>query len=323
MKKRMQTGIAAGIVLCLLPGTVCSEALAEESRITKIALEITTDFAPGESIEDGDIQIYADSSEYKVDEWKILNEETAWEGAVVPAVEIVLSQTADPKFSYIGADNLTVRGTEYTFVSSKRSEKDTILNIIIKLPPVAGDMDVPGAIRLDSNGTVSWTPDEHTSYYRVKVYRGSHKVKEVSTYGTLVSLQDVITQPGSYHVKISGVSKYDEKDKADWEISDDLYFTEGMISAFVQPAERLEGMWKRSGEDWFYVNPGDHPASAQWQLIDGKWYFFDAQGIMQRGWVAWNEQWYYCAEDGSMLADGVTPDGYAVGTDGAVTGKEN
>lgn len=323
MKKRIRAGILAGIVLCLLPKTLCSQVLADGSRITKIALDVTTDFAPGESIEDEDIQIFTNSNTYKVDEWKILNEETVWEGAVVPVVEVVLSQTADPKFSYIGADNLTVRGADFTFISSKRSEKDTILNVIIKLMPIAGEAETTAAIYLDSNGIVSWVPDEHTSYYRVKVYQENHLLKEISTYGTLVSLQEIITQSGNYRVKISGVSKYDGKDKTDWEVSDDRYFDERMIAAFTLPAESLEGQWKKSGEDWFYVNPGEHPAAAQWQFIDGKWYFFDAQGIMQRGWVAWNEQWYYCAEDGSMLTENVTPDGYLVGTDGAATGKEN
>ncbi len=324
MKKRMWTGfLSAAMAFSLLPGGPCSQVMADGSRITKIAVDITTDFAPGESIEDGDIQISTDSSEYQIDEWKLLNEETVWEGGTVPVVEIVFSQTADPKFSYIGADNLTVRGADFTFISSKRSEKDTILTMVIKLLPVTGDVETAGEITLDGNGMLSWIPDEHTSYYRVKVYRENHKVREVSTYGTLVSLQDVITQPGNYRVKLSGVSKYDGKDKTDWEVSDDVYFDEAMIAAFTVPAKELEGRWKKSGETWLYVNPGDHLSAAQWQRIDGNWYYFDAQGMMRTGWVAWDGEWYYCADDGHMLADSVTPDGYFAGSDGAVTGKEN
>lgn len=44
---------------------------------------------------------------------------------------------------------------------------------------------------------------------------------------------------------------------------------------------------------------------------------------MVTGWVDWDKSRYYCAEDGSMLTDSVTPDGYRVGADGAVVGKED
>lgn len=325
MRRKVQAGVLAGIVLCLLPGTMCSHALAEESRITKVSLEITADFEQGEDVREEDIQIYTDSSLYKIDEWKLLNEELKWEGMTVPVVEIVLSQADEPKFSYIGANNLTVKGTKFTFVSSKRSEKDTILNLIIKLPPIEGEIErIEGwEINLDHHGIVSWPYSDSISLYKLEIYRGGTKIGEQSTYGTVASIQGMITQPGNYSVKLSGVSKYEGTWSGYGGRGEAVYFGQDQIDAFDEPAQSLEGSWIENSGFWYYANPGDHLAVAQWQEIEGKWYFFNTQGVMVTGWVEWNKKRYYCSQDGAMLTDSVTPDGYRVGTDGAVIGKEN
>ena len=55
----------------------------------------------------------------------------------------------------------------------------------------------------------------------------------------------------------------------------------------------------------------------QWAKIEEEWYFFDANGVMQRGWLWKSGGWYYLDEDGRMLADTVTPDGYRLDNTGA------
>lgn len=325
MKRQVKGGILAGMILCLLPGAWCSQALAEEERITKVSLEITTDFEPGDSISEEDIQIHTDSSLYKIDEWRLLNEESAWEGAAVPVVEIVLSQAEEAKFSYIGADHLTVKGTRFTFLSSKRSEKDTILNLKIKLPPIKEEVEQmeTSDIWLDANGILSWPIHESVSLYRILIYRGGNKIGEKLSYGTLISIQDQITQPGNYSVKISGVSKYDGTEKTLTQRSEAVSFDIDMMSSFQTPSEELSGSWMENSGLWYYVNPGDHLAVAQWQEIDGFWYYFDHMGVRKTGWIDWNKSRYYCDENGKLLTDQVTPDGYRVGADGAVIRKEN
>lgn len=54
---------------------------------------------------------------------------------------------------------------------------------------------------------------------------------------------------------------------------------------------------------------------------DNKWYFVEniksaKEGMMVFGWHKIQDKWYYFADDGSMLANSMTPDGYSVGTDG-------
>ena len=38
---------------------------------------------------------------------------------------------------------------------------------------------------------------------------------------------------------------------------------------------------------------------------------------MKTGWIFWNGKEYFCDESGAMLVSAVTPDGSAVGEDGA------
>lgn len=57
------------------------------------------------------------------------------------------------------------------------------------------------------------------------------------------------------------------------------------------------GEWKQDNVGWWYQNDDSSYPISSWKEIDGKQYYFDASGY--------------------MLQDTTTPDGYAVGSDGA------
>ena len=46
-----------------------------------------------------------------------------------------------------------------------------------------------------------------------------------------------------------------------------------------------------------------------WEKKNGKWYYFDADGAMQTGWLAWEENSYYLNESGVMQTGWVRLDG--------------
>ncbi len=56
---------------------------------------------------------------------------------------------------------------------------------------------------------------------------------------------------------------------------------------------------KNSDSTWSYTQNGEKLSNG-WKLIDGKWYFFDANGTMKTGWVKYNGTWYYLLSDGAM-----------------------
>lgn len=74
--------------------------------------------------------------------------------------------------------------------------------------------------------------------------------------------------------------------------------------------------WCLDSYGWWYQYANGTWPRACWQCIDGSWYCFDNNGYRRYGWIYWNEKWYYCGEDGALMANTMTPDGYYVGSDG-------
>ena len=82
--------------------------------------------------------------------------------------------------------------------------------------------------------------------------------------------------------------------------------------------------WHYDEQDgkWYYLNPVNGEMLLGWQYIDGSWYFFNPAAAE----VTWNYEeesggWRYNGSAarpyGSMYENETTPDGYAVGEDGA------
>ena len=61
--------------------------------------------------------------------------------------------------------------------------------------------------------------------------------------------------------------------------------------------------WIQEGDIWKYKKADGEICKNCWQEIDGLWYHFDVNGIMQTGWLEDKEDWYYLKSDGSMAKD--------------------
>ena len=57
-----------------------------------------------------------------------------------------------------------------------------------------------------------------------------------------------------------------------------------------------------------------------WAQDSGKWYYFDANGVMQNGWQKIGGSWYYLNGSGAMKTGWIQPDGnwYYLGSDGVM-----
>ena len=92
----------------------------------------------------------------------------------------------------------------------------------------------------------------------------------------------------------------------------------GFITAVLTLAMSVNAFafgWQQSGPRWWFGTNWNNTTwfANGWQMIDGYWYYFDADG-----WMAQN-QWigdYYVGHTGAMLTNTYTPDGYWVGEDG-------
>lgn len=70
-----------------------------------------------------------------------------------------------------------------------------------------------------------------------------------------------------------------------------------MALCLMVPITSFAGEWKEDNKGYWYVNDDGHYPTNAWQEIDGKHYYFGA--------------------DGYLLVDTITPDGYLVGSDGS------
>ena len=69
----------------------------------------------------------------------------------------------------------------------------------------------------------------------------------------------------------------------------------------------IEG-WQNNGYGWRYQRANGTYPHNEWEIINGIWYYFNANGYMLADTTT---------PDGYMLADTTTPDGYYVDVNGA------
>ena len=74
-------------------------------------------------------------------------------------------------------------------------------------------------------------------------------------------------------------------------------------------------------QNTYYIDAEGNMVTGWVKTVDGKIYFFENaktvdEGKMVIGWKKIQNDWYYFQADGSLLVNGITPDGYPVGADG-------
>ena len=100
---------------------------------------------------------------------------------------------------------------------------------------------------------------------------------------------------------------------------------EGKVWKYYTDDGKLVTGWVKDNNKWFYLDSKSGELKTGWLKDNtGKWYFLNPQsngnkGAMLTGWQWIDGNCYYLNADGSMLANGETPDGYKVNADGKWT----
>lgn len=71
--------------------------------------------------------------------------------------------------------------------------------------------------------------------------------------------------------------------------------------AWIPGKVKVEAGWVKSGSRWWYRHSDGSYTKSDWELINGKWYYFDASGWMVTGWKLVNNKWYYMSGSGAMV----------------------
>lgn len=330
------------LAICLLTALPVSTAYADpRTKITQINLNINSNLQAGIG---GNVDVTTSDSTFAVSDITITNDDGEWNGNFKPRVTVYLE--ADEEYYFSGTSKSIFRftGDQCTFVSAKRRDSGTGLDVVFKMGQIgSGDLTVTGLEWDPGSGIASWDEVAGAKSYQVCLYRKTSSFSGVkSTTGTRYNFASLIDQQGDYFFRVRAVGHGSEK--SDWTDSDYGYVSSSQANDFYYDNRRKEpsgssysgpgvsspspssssgpgynnsGSWVQDQVGWWYrFSNGSYPVSA-WQNIGGKWYFFNQFGYLSVGWVQWNSKWYYCGSDGAMYVNGRTPDGYYVGGDGA------
>ena len=239
-----------------------------------------------------------------------------------PTAEVVLKPAAGYTFKSSSESYFNLFGGGAEYLSARKSGDSNTLTLTVEFENMGPtSIGRPASVSLDENGLASWTPVGDAGSYEVTIMRNgkANNPTKTTVTGTSLNIGSLITRTGDYSIRVSAVSRYDAKLKSDYAYSDSITVDDSVLAKFASNTasyEETSGQWIETENGSWYQNPdGTWPASG-WQQIDGIWYFFNAQGYRQTGWVLWNNQQYYCDSDGKMLADTTTPDGYYVDANG-------
>jgi len=78
--------------------------------------------------------------------------------------------------------------------------------------------------------------------------------------------------------------------------------------------------WKEISGSWYYFDPLTGKMQDGWILADGKWYFLKTDtanwGKMAQGWTWVDGYCYFLKDNGTMVTEEKTPDGYSISANG-------
>lgn len=317
IKKKVVPALLAGVLAAAM---VIPSYAASRKPIKSITLSIKVNIVPGTGFGEEEIEIETSNSRFSVDGYDILNDDFEWRDDSVPKIRITLTADDDYYFQSLPKDKVTLKGGAQ-FLKASREDSSSTLLMDVELPSLSTSIRDVENLKLSDNGIATWDPISAAGSYEVRVYRDDKAVGSAIVVNTNTSnCRDRMTKGDtSYTVKVRAVSRFDGGEKGNWVDSASVYISSDQAAEFRDNPTGGSGAWVQSAENgrWWYDNgDGTYPANS-WKQIGDKWYFFDAQGYMQTGWIQWEGKEYYCSENGDMLTNCMTADNYWVGEDGA------
>lgn len=336
MKKKLQRWTGILLSLCLISVCLAFPALAKErKKIDRIALSFSSSIAAGTA--DGEVYAAIDdpyyASRYRIVNTQILNKpEGVWAGGVSPNVMISLRSVGEYYFSSAKEDAFTLTGAGAGFVSSETLDSGSVLHVTVNLAPLSAPdaaITISGLNWDQKTALATWNHDSNARYYQIQLYKDGIPIGSViTTYSNYYRFAEKLSGEGSYRFLVRSVDN--ALNRSEWTSSGDWNVSSAEASGFSNGTKntygpgtagtltQIRGEWKSDDTGWWYEKEdGAYPAD-RWEYIDGEWYYFDHDGYRKSGWIAWQGTWYYCCEDGSLLTDSTTPDGYKVGSNGAI-----
>ena len=78
----------------------------------------------------------------------------------------------------------------------------------------------------------------------------------------------------------------------------DMFVTGELVIEKTDTYNVAKDQWVQEENGWKYY--ASNKAVTGWKQVDGKWFFFNAEGVMQKWWVKDGNTWYYLNGNGEM-----------------------
>jgi len=319
--------VFALLLSVLAVGGICPLQSQAAANISTLTLEIDSELSIGGDCREDDIEITVKKGECSVGDVQILNEIDKWEGGTIPKLSIYL-HADDGNYFSVRRTDITIEGGTYV---SARMENPYILEVTVTLPSMAETLGEFSELGWESPTVAVWSKVENTGYYEVRLFRDGKSVGETwRVQEPRMDFGSQMRRAGTYSYRVRAVNKREEKTKSQWmESMQASYIDEGTAGRLRDQYGSLipEGAtepgqvtiqnyrpdqygWIQDNTGWWYRNGDGSYTANNWQLIDGKWYYFNSSGYMVTGWIEWNDKSYYCdPANGDMQVSRMIDDG--------------
>lgn len=149
-----------------------------------------------------------------------------------------------------------------------------------------------------------WSPVAYASAYQVKLFKGNEGVKTVNVGTNNVDFGPYITDDSNYTYEVRAIAPSTDARE---------YIRDGEVVTSTDEVVALEGgaggYWINDSAGNMYKDANGNYLNDGWRQLDGRWYFFQADGHAKRGWFQDNGKWYYTDENCAMKTGWVNVDG--------------
>lgn len=358
--KKVWKQFGAALLIIIMTITTCMPAFAASHKISSVNIRIKAedldigeklpDLTFGDSSSDYDegVYVYSTSSRYKIVDvdWVTSTSKTIKVGDQ-PKLEVWLTPDDDDYYfrGTYNSSNVSVSGG--TLIDTDKDDGDLI--VTIRLDPIKGTYDEPDDAYWENNmlGKAKWEAGESSSgYYDVTLYRSSSVVTKVEDlHATSYDFYPYMTQEGDYSFKVRAVADpSDNKNygkSSDWAQSEEQYISadkvsdgSGQGSSSGSSSGSSAGYmgqvgWIKDGTGWYFVYPDGTYQKNGWMKWNDKWYLFNENGYMLKGWQQSKNIWYYLnpsqnesGPEGAMVTGWVTDGGKTYYMNPDVNGPE-
>lgn len=325
----MQKALKRTAAVLLAWGMVFSlplEALAATKPINSVSIKVESDIEAGGKlpdietgegkVSDGKAKVSVSNSKYYIVDAEWLDKSSKEvKIAEEPRMKVTL-EPEDVAENYFLASykesNVKISGG--TFVSARREGDNLVVTLMIK--PIKGEYDPPKNAFWNEKtlGEAKWDKPENTSgYYEVQLYRDGKSVHKVDKISALkYNFYPYMTKEGEYTFKVRTIMGTDTQKKygkkSEWIESGELNITDRYVSDgkgqqnknsnSVKGTE--EAGWFKENDKWSYRYPDGSLCRGKWECLDGQWYYFNVEGIMQTGWQNIDGRTYFLYDGGQM-----------------------